>query len=102
MQLLNDELLAKFSRRNGGTRQWLTKWARAVSESDWQSLSDLHKAYPSADGVPLKSGNVVTVFNVKGNRYRLLTYVSFELQAVQVIEIFSHAEYDKQLWKERY
>jgi mRNA interferase HigB len=58
--------------------------------------------YPSTDGVKLKSQIVVTVFNVKGNEYRLLTNVNYDRQAVLVLELLTHAEYDKERWKERY
>jgi mRNA interferase HigB len=58
--------------------------------------------YPSADGVKLGSAIVVTVFNVKGNEYRLLTHVNYDQQAVLVLELLTHAEYDKDLWKIRY
>jgi mRNA interferase HigB len=102
MQLLQDERLWKLGRRDVSLGQWLAKWSATVEQSDWHSLADLRSAYPTADGVLLKSGNVVTVFNVKGNRFRLLTYVSYELQAVQVLEVLTHAEYDRQLWKARF
>jgi hypothetical protein len=57
---------------------------------------------PLGDGIALASGVVVTVFNVKGNEYRLLTYVDYSAQFVQFLELITHAEYDKELWKRRY
>ena len=58
--------------------------------------------YPSADGVRLGSGTVVTVFNVRGNQYRLISHVDCRLQIVMALEVLTHAQYDKQHWKERY
>jgi len=47
------------------------------------------------DGVRLGSGTVVTVFNVKGNEYRLLTSIDFDAGIVEVLDVLTHAEYDK-------
>jgi mRNA interferase HigB len=50
----------------------------------------------------LKSAFVVTVFNVKGNTYRLLTSIDYDAAIVEVLDVLTHAEYDKALWKDRY
>jgi mRNA interferase HigB len=76
--------------------------AQTVENVQWQSLIDVRRTYPTADGVKLKSGFVVTVFNVKGNNFRLLTSIDFDAGIVEVLEILSHAEYDKDSWKDRY
>ena len=68
----------------------------------WHSLEDVRKAYPSADGVKLKSRLVVTVFNVKGNEYRLLTSIDYDAGIVEALDVLTHAEYDKESWKDRY
>ena len=65
-------------------------------------MEDIRADYPSADGVKLKSRIVITVFNVKGNEYRLLTNVNFENQVVLALELLTHAEYEKDKWKGRY
>jgi len=68
----------------------------------WHSLDDVRKAYPSADGVKLKTRLVVTVFNVKGNEYRLLTSIDYDAGIVEAMDVLTHAEYDKESWKVRY
>lgn len=74
-------------------------WSAKVEDANWMSLNDIRADYPSADGVRLKSRVVVTVFNVKGNEYRLLTEVNFFSQAVEILALLTHAEYDKEKWK---
>ena len=49
-----------------------------------------------------KGGATVTVFNIKGGNYRLLSLINYSLQSVTVLEILTHPEYDKNLWKKRY
>jgi len=89
-------------RKYADTRKWLQTWSVTVGEAQWQSIEDLRLDYPSADGVKLRSLVVVTVFNVRGNEYRLLTRVNYETQTVLVLELLNHAEYDKDQWKGRY
>ncbi len=101
MRILNVTLLARFSRRHPAGRQWLDLWRQSAEAARWQSIRDVRIAYPSADGVKLRSGIVVTVFNVKGNEYRLLTSISYRRQDVYVLDVLTHAEYDKDKWKGR-
>jgi mRNA interferase HigB len=102
MRLLGQDVLWKAVRKHADARRWLQAWIATVEDATWQSLDDMRDDYPSADGVKLKSEIVVTVFNVRGNEYRLLTNVNYEGQIVLVLEFLTHGEYDKNRWKERY
>jgi mRNA interferase HigB len=102
MQLLRRDLLLKAIRKHPDARGWIARWTASVEEATWRSIQEVRVDYPSADGIALASGVVVTVFNVKGNEYRLLTYVDYSAQFVQFLELITHAEYDKELWKRRY
>jgi mRNA interferase HigB len=102
MRLIGQDVLAKVMRKHADTRKWLQAWAVTVDDANWQNIDDLQMDYPSADGVKLKSRIVVTVFNVRGNEYRLVTHVNYQAQAVLVLELLTHAEYDKDQWKGRY
>lgn len=50
--------------------------------------------FPSADGV-----ENLTVFDIGGNKYRLIALVDYEYQKVFIRAILTHAEYDKEGWK---
>jgi mRNA interferase HigB len=102
MLLLRQDVLQEAGKKNKPLKSWLDDWMALVSSSTWTSLKDIHKAYPSAKGVTLKSGTVVTVFKAKGNSYRLLTRIDFEAEIIEFLQVITHAEYDKNLWKERY
>ncbi len=102
MLLVGQDVLQRCGRRNVPLRNWLARWAAVVENATWQNLTDVRRMYPSADGVLLNSNLVVTVFNVKGNDYRLLTAIDFDSEIVEALDVLTHAEYDKNLWKDRY
>jgi mRNA interferase HigB len=102
MRLIGQDVLSKAIRRHADTRKWEQAWAATVQDAEWLSLDDVREDYPAADGVKLKSQVVVTVFNVRGNEYRLLTSVNYQRQVVLALELLTHAEYDKEKWKGRY
>lgn len=104
MKLLNLDALRKFRGRHRDAAAWLDNWAETVEQAEWSSLADVRRSFPSADGVPVKTAGVViivTVFNVKGNAYRLLTAVDYAGERVTVIDCLTHAEYDRDAWKDR-
>jgi mRNA interferase HigB len=102
MRLIGQGVLLKAARKHTDARKWLESWVATVEDATWHSLEELRVDYPSADGVKLKSEVVVTVFNVKGNEYRLITNVNYDAQLIQVLEFLTHAAYDKDKWKGRY
>jgi mRNA interferase HigB len=102
MILVGQDVLLRAGRRNVAIRKWLLTWANIVESVEWHSLSDVRKVYPATDGVKLRTRFVVTVFNVKGNEYRLLTSIDYDAGIVEALDVLTHAEYDKELWKDRY
>ena len=101
MLLLNAAVLDRFVRKHTDAAEWISSWRVSVDLAEWHSLDDVRLIYPSADGVRLNSGRIVTVFNVKGNEYRLLTSIFYQRQMVYVLEVMTHGEYSKNKWKKR-
>ncbi len=61
-----------------------------VSNSEFGSFNELRAAFPSAD----KVGDLI-VFNIGGNKYRLITSIHFNRGKVYVRYILTHTEYDQ-------
>ncbi len=70
----------------------LDVWYRIASKASWRSLEEVRQVFPSADGV-----GKYTVFNIKGNNYRLITVI-FYPKTVFIRDVLTHAEYDKGRW----
>jgi mRNA interferase HigB len=69
-------------------------WNEIVKVASWQNLTEVQQTYSSAEAV----GNF-TVFNIKGNRYRLIVSINYSRQLVYFKYLLTHAEYDKDNWK---
>jgi|HubBroStandDraft_5_1064220.scaffolds.fasta_scaffold565050_1 mRNA interferase HigB len=101
VRIANADALVKAARRYRDAAEALRVWVKVVQDARWKNIADVRLVYPSADGVTVGSGAVITVFNVRGNRYRLLTYLTYRAELVTVIELLTHADYNKEKWKDR-
>jgi len=78
----------------GPLRAWFTHVGhRSVG---WQSWGDVRGSFGNASLV----GNCV-VFNIGGNKYRLVTRVLYPSQKVFILRVLTHEEYDDPSWKEQ-
>ncbi len=67
----------------------------------WRRLPDVRADYPHADAVTVASGRTVTVFNIAGNKYRLIVDLLYGPQIIYVCTVLTHAEYSKGRWKDQ-
>ena len=74
----------------------LLAWYQRVSSKsvDWRNWSDVKRDYATASAV----GNCV-VFNIAGNKFRLITRILYPSHKVFVLRVLTHAEYDVDIWK---
>jgi mRNA interferase HigB len=105
MRVLNTAELTKAGKKNVPLRNALAGWLEITEAAAWEDIQDVRKTFKAADGVPVKVVGlgvvVATVFNIKGNDFRLITVIDFESGVVVVKEILTHAEYSKDAWKGR-
>jgi mRNA interferase HigB len=103
MRIINEVALDRFIRNHSDARNWIESWLRNARETDWTSIQEIKKTYPATDGgVKVASGGTVTVFNVCGNKYRMIASVIYAAATIIVHELMTHAEYSKNHWKKRY
>lgn len=75
-------------------------WYRVARAAEWGSLQDVRRTYPHADGVGTRRGENLTVFNIGGNKYRLLVRIRLEHRLINVRAVLTHGDYDREGWKE--
>lgn len=76
---------------NEDSRVALERWYDIVRQAQWHNLSEIHEDFPMTDYV----GNQHYVFNIRGNRYRLVVVIKFTIGRIFIRFIGSHSEYDK-------
>jgi len=72
----------------------LDVWYRIAKKAKWTSLAQVRNVWPTADSV-----GKYTVFNIKGNAYRLIAEINYQSGRVFVRHILTHGEYDRGRWK---
>ena len=93
MKIVNRDILEKFKKKHRDARSQIDAWSAEVSVAIWGKFLDVKKRYQSASLIP-GPGNQV-VFNLKGNKYRLLVIVSYKNQSVFIKRAGTHKEYDR-------
>jgi mRNA interferase HigB len=92
--------LREFWQRHPDAEDALRLWHKIAVHAQWSSLRDARQDYPHADGVRAKGGETLTVFNICGNKYRLVARIRCDFQLVNVRAVLTHEEYHEGKWKE--
>lgn len=91
MRIITFAYIQDFSRKHADAELALRNWYSITKKAEWSSLSDIKQDFNSVDYV----GNNRFVFNIKGNKYRLVAIVIFTVKKVFIRFIGTHQEYDK-------
>jgi mRNA interferase HigB len=69
-------------------------WSAVIKANSWKSLNDIRENYsPSVDEV-----YGYTIFNIKGNKYRLIVRINYQAHIIYFKKFLTHAEYSKINW----
>ena len=91
MQIIARRTLKQFWAKHPPSEAPLRSWYAVVAKSSWKGPADIRARYGTADFV---SENRV-IFDIGGNKYRLVVHVSYTFQRVLVKFIGTHADYDE-------
>ncbi|MBI9060719.1 MAG: type II toxin-antitoxin system HigB family toxin [Marinilabiliaceae bacterium] len=91
MRIISFAKLKTYFTKHADAKVGLQEWHQKAKKAEWNDISDVKKTFNSVDAV----GNDRYVFNIKGNNYRLIAIVRFNLKRLFVRWIGTHAEYDK-------
>jgi mRNA interferase HigB len=94
MRLIAISRLRNDASRYPDVKKQIENWYTVVKNARWQNLEEVRLIYRDAEAV----GNF-TIFNIKGNYYRLIVGINYDSQIVYYKYFLTHAEYDKGNWK---
>lgn len=77
----------------------MNDWFRKCRKAQWHSIQDVRGIYSHADAVKAASGRTATIFNVGGNKYRIITLIDYRFQRMLITHVLTHREYDTNKWK---
>ena len=94
MHIITRSSLRQFWEKHPDAEASLRTWYKATSVAYWSNFVELREVFPSADQV-----SKLTVFNISGNKYRLIVLIDYNYQKVFIRSILTHSDYDKEDWK---
>lgn len=100
MWVISKKRLREFWSVHADARCPLRHWHKVVTQASWSNLSDVRRQFPHADPVTTRNETVMTLFNIGGNKYRLIARVVYQRHKVYVKQVLTHAEYSKGDWKD--
>ena len=92
MRVITKRKLVEFYTAEGhsNSKVALERWYQTVSAAQWQNFADIRRDFPNADYV----GNQHYVFNIKGNKYRLVVVIMFTPELVYIRWVGTHEDYN--------
>jgi mRNA interferase HigB len=94
MHVISRKALRLFWEKYPDSQTALACWFKVVTTTDFLNFAELRSAFPSVDKV-----DKWVVFNLGGNKYRLIASIHFNRGKVYIRHVLTHSEYDKGAWK---
>ena len=94
MHVITRKTLKDFWERHPDAERPLREWLREMEHSTFSDFTSIRAVWPSADYV-----DGLTVFNIGGNKYRLVVSIPYKRGQVYIQDVLTHAEYDRNQWK---
>lgn len=94
MNVISLKKLQSFWKRHDQAETPLRQWFKDVRKASYQNLLELRTAHPYADYFEERDLEI-TIFNIGGNKYRVVTFVRYVSQTVYIKLVMTHAEYDR-------
>ncbi len=95
MHVITRKRLNEFAKLHPDTQNALVQWYKLVKHNEFATFVALREIFPSADRV-----GKLTVFNIGGNKVRLIAAIHYNRNKVYIRAVLTHAEYDEERWKE--
>lgn len=100
MRVISLKTLREFWEQHPDAERPLRQWYKTATQARWNSLTEARRCYPHADGVQTQSGKSLTVFNIGGNKYRLIARIRYDYQLINVRAVLTHRAYDEGKWRD--
>jgi mRNA interferase HigB len=93
VRIAKQDLLNHLCARRPDAKRSIDTWMQHMRGNDFRNFAELRNTFGSADVV----GDCI-VFDIRGNRYRLIANVDFAAQTCRVKSVLTHSNYDRNKW----
>ena len=83
-------MVTKFAKKHADARKPLTRFLKIVRAARWQHFIEVKESFPATDYAA-----ETLIFDIGGNKYRLVARVNFQRQTLLIDEVLTHGEYDR-------
>lgn len=94
MRVVGRDIVQTFIHKYPDSKSSLNAWGQAIERNHFRHFNDLKQTFGSVDYV-----KPYTVFNISGNKYRLIALLSYQTSTAMVEQILTHSEYDRAKWR---
>ncbi len=91
MHVISYKRIREFIKDHPDSSIKLRRWYKWMKKGKFNNLNEIRRKFPGVDYI----GNDRYVFNIQGNKYRLVSLINFCKQKVFVRFIGTHSEYEK-------
>ncbi|MDB5352817.1 MAG: higB [Planctomycetota bacterium] len=95
MHVISKRKLRDFWQLYPDSESALMTWYREAKQAEWGTFAEVRNSFNSVDQV-----GQFTVFNIGGNKYRLIADIHFNRGKVFVRHVLTHQEYDRGRWQD--
>lgn len=98
VRVISEKPLREFAKKYPDAATPLAGWQKLVQHGHFRNLTELKQTFNSVDMVPVK-GRDLYVFNIGGNKYRLIVAIHFNTQRLFARYVLTHSEYNSGKWE---
>lgn len=94
MKVFSKSTLRDFYKKHNDSKEQLLTWYKVATKAHWKNYLEIKKYFNSVDCIQ----DCLMIFNIKGNKYRLVVDFNFKLQWAFIVFIGTHADYNKRIF----
>ena len=94
MKIISNSALRAFAALHPQADEPLQGWRRVIEKNRFGNWAELKATFNTVDKV-----GQLAVFDIGGNKYRLIAYIRFKKQIAYIKAVLTHQDYDKGAWK---
>jgi mRNA interferase HigB len=94
-------MLRAFWTKHANAEAPLRLWYKTTEKATWNNFTEVRRSFSTADTAKVASKNTVVIFDIGGNKYRLIAAIHYNTGCVYALKVMTHAEYSRNKWMDQ-